>query len=408
MKKEEEKFDVTMGAHDGAEVCELVGLYLQGLLGEKYNKNDFGLYRDDGLAVFKNVSGTQSERIKKDFKRILKENHLNIEISCNMKIVNYLDVTLNLNDGSYRPYHKPNDELMYIHSESNHPPAIIKQLPLSIQARLRTLSSSKEIFDEDVRPYQEALKRSGYKHTLKYEDDSGGKIHQKRNRKREVIWFNPPYSKSVKTNVGKHFLMLLDKHFPKHHKLRKIFNRNTVKISYSCMPSMKAVANRHNKKVLKNRSNEEDPEPVKTCSCPRNTECPFDNVCLEKDVQYSAEITSDLPNYGTKVYKGICATTWKERHGNHTKSFNHEKYETETALSEEVWRIKRLGGQFNIKWHKDESHPSYKPETKRCSLCDNEKLAIALYEGDNLLNLRNEIISRCMHRFKYKLENVTF
>ena len=88
-----------------------------------------------------------------------------------MKIVNYLDVTLNLNDGSYRPYHKPNDELMYIHSESNHPPAIIKQLPLSIQARLRTLSSSKEIFDEDVRPYQEALKRSGYKHTLKYEDD---------------------------------------------------------------------------------------------------------------------------------------------------------------------------------------------------------------------------------------------
>ena len=327
---------------------------------------------------------------------------------CNMKTVNYLDVTLNLNDGSYRPYHKPNDELMYIHSESNHPPAIIKQLPLSIEARLRTLSSSKEIFDEDVKPYQEALKNSGYKYKLKYEDDSGEKEHQKRNRKREVIWFNPPYSKSVKTNVGKCFLKLLDKHFPKHNKLSKIFNRNTVKISYSCMPSMKAVTNRHNKKVLKSRSNEEDLEPVQKCSCPRNTECPFDNACLEKDVQYTAVITSNLPNYGSKVYKGICSTAWKDRHGNHTLSFNHEKYETATALSEEVWRIKRLGGQFTIKWYKEASHPSYKPETKRCSLCANEKLAIALYEGDNLLNLRNEIISRCIHRYKYKLKNFEF
>ena len=409
VKKEEENFDVTMGAYDGAEVCELVGIYLQSLLAERYNKNDFGLYRDDGLAVFRNVSGTQSEQIKKDFQRIFKENHLNIEISCNRTIVDYLDATLNLNDGSHRPFHKPNDELLYIHSESNHPPAIIKQLPLSIEARLRTLSSSKEIFDEAAKPYQDALERSGYKHILRYEDDSGGKKDKKRNRKRRIIWFNPPYSKSVATNVGKYFLKLIQKHFPKHHKYHKLFNKNNIKVSYSCLPSIKASLNKHNKKILKKVSGEDNiDEPVKTCSCPRNTECPLDNCCFESDMQYSAELTSNLPNYGKKIYKGICATTWKERFGNHKKAFNHERYEGDSELSKEVWKIKRAGADFQIKWSKEAIHQSYRPETKRCRLCDNEKLVIALYEGNNLLNKRNEIISRCRHRLKYKLKSLIF
>ena len=298
---------------------------------------------------------------------------------------------------------------MYIHSESNHPPSIIKQLPLSIEARLRTLSSSKEIFDEAVKPYQEALDRSGYKHILKYEDDHEGKRHQKRNRKRNIIWFNPPYSKSVATNVGKHFLKLIEKHFPKHQKLSKIFNRNTVKVSYSCLPSVKASLNKHNKKILKNGNRDTNSyEPVKTCSCPMNVACPLDNCCFESDMQYSAELTSNLPNYGTKVYKGICSTTWKERFGNHKKSFNHERYEGESELSKEVWRIKRAGGEFHIKWSKEKNHQSYRPESKRCNLCHSEKLVIALYEDNNLLNQRNEIISRCRHRLKYKLKNLMF
>ena len=144
---------------------------------------------------------------------------------------------------------------------------------------------------------------------------------------------------------------------------------------------------------------------AKTCSCPRNNECPFNGICLDKNVQYCAELTSDLPNYGIKIYKGICATTFKERLGNHKLAFNHECYEANCELAKEVWRIKRKGGNFFIKWYKERNHPSYKPETKRCSLCDNEKLAIALYEGNNLLNKRNEIISRCVHRHKYKLKN---
>ena len=85
-----------------------------------------------------------------------------------MKIVNSLDVTLNLNDGTYRPYHKPNDEIMYIRSESNHPPTIIKQLPSAIESRLRNISSPKDIFNESAKVYQDELTKSGVKHELTY------------------------------------------------------------------------------------------------------------------------------------------------------------------------------------------------------------------------------------------------
>ena len=87
---------------------------------------DIGLYRDDDLAVFKNKGGPQAVRIKKDFQKIFRENDLNIVIKCNLKIVDYLDVTLNLLNNTYKPFSKPNNEINYIHKESNQPPSIIK------------------------------------------------------------------------------------------------------------------------------------------------------------------------------------------------------------------------------------------------------------------------------------------
>ena len=70
------------------------------LIGNKYNPNKFGLHRDDGLAVFKNASGTQSEKNKTTFQKMFTNKALDIIISCNVKIANYLDFSLNLNDGS--------------------------------------------------------------------------------------------------------------------------------------------------------------------------------------------------------------------------------------------------------------------------------------------------------------------
>ena len=61
-----------MGAFNGAEVCEAVGNFLLYQLSKNYNKKDIGLYRDDGLAIFKNVSGSKAEKTKKIYKNCLK------------------------------------------------------------------------------------------------------------------------------------------------------------------------------------------------------------------------------------------------------------------------------------------------------------------------------------------------
>ena len=150
------------------------------LIGNKYNPNNIGLYRDDGLAVFKNTSGPQSEKIKKTFQKMFKNKGLDIIINCNMKIVNYLDVTLNLNDGSYRPYKKPNDETNYIHVNSDHPPSILKQLPVSIQKWLSSLSSSKEMFKETTPYYEQYLSNCGYKEKLNYRDPTSPNLITKK------------------------------------------------------------------------------------------------------------------------------------------------------------------------------------------------------------------------------------
>ena len=103
-----------MGTYDGVEVCELVGSLLLYQLSNKYNKMCFGLHRDDGLAVLKNKSGPQAESIKKDFQKNFQRNDLNIVIKCNLKIVNYLDVTVNLVNNTYKHFSKPKNEIIYI------------------------------------------------------------------------------------------------------------------------------------------------------------------------------------------------------------------------------------------------------------------------------------------------------
>ena len=148
---------------------------------------------------------------------------------------------------AYRPFNKANNEINYIHKQSNHPPSIIKQLPLSVERRLSKLSSNEKIFNDSIPIYQEALIKAGYNHKLTYQKHDQKKDNPQQ-RKRQIIWFNPPYSKNVTTKVGKFFLSLIDKHFPPHHKLHKLFNLNNVKISYSCLPNIKSLINGYNKK----------------------------------------------------------------------------------------------------------------------------------------------------------------
>ena len=204
-------FDLTVGAYEGAEVSELAGSFLLCALSLKYNKASIGLYRDDRLAVFRNINGSHSEKIKKE-----------------KEVVDFLRVTLNLTDYTYKPYPKPNDEICYIHKESNHSPSITKQLPVSIETRLSKISWNEKVFSESVSIYQEALNKSGHNHKLKFQKISTNNT-QRRQRKSNIIWFNRQFSKSIVAKIGTTFLRLIKKRFSLHHKPHKLFDRNNVK-----------------------------------------------------------------------------------------------------------------------------------------------------------------------------------
>ena len=119
------------------------------------------------------------------------------------------------------PYRKPNNDPLYIDSRSSHPPCIMKQQPDQlISVRVPCLRFNMKL------SYSERHKATP--------------TQSKTTRKRNIIWFSPPYSKNIKTNVAQKFLRLIGKYFPKSSKLHKIFNRNSNKVSYSCMPNVKS------------------------------------------------------------------------------------------------------------------------------------------------------------------------
>ena len=63
------------------------------------------------------------------------------------------------------------------------------------------------MLENNITIYEDPLKTSGFNESLHYVDeelnDANGEKKQK--RKRKIIWFNPPYSMDVKSNVGETF-----------------------------------------------------------------------------------------------------------------------------------------------------------------------------------------------------------
>ena len=108
-KGENPTFDVTMGSYDGAETCDLVGLYMLNKLSRILKSTNIGLYRDDGLAVVENANGPMMDRIRKDIIKTFKEENLTITIDTNLSVTEFLDVSFDLVSGKYFPYRKPND-----------------------------------------------------------------------------------------------------------------------------------------------------------------------------------------------------------------------------------------------------------------------------------------------------------
>ena len=402
-KKGDTTFDVAMGSFDGAETCELVGSFLLSQL--QHIDINIGLYRDDGLAI-SNASPRDTENIKKEICRVFNHNGLRITIEANKQIINFLDVTFNLNNNTYQPFTKPNTTLQYVHRDSNHPPITTKNIPAGINKRLSSLSSDKASFDQATPPYQKALDENGYKYTLHYEPATTTK--RKNRQRNNILWYNPPFSKNVSTSIGHRFLALIDKHFPRDHQLRKIFNRNTIKISYSCMNNTKQIIDNHNKRILNSTEHTDDTASNtivnKTCNCRQKNTCPLNGNCLQSSVIYQATVKRN-DNNTSETYIGLTENDFKTRYRNHTASFRHAKHKNSTELSKHIWTLKDSNIDHSISWRIISSSSAYNSSSKRCNLCLKEKFFIICRPELSTLNKRNELVSSCRHRNKALLRN---
>ena len=199
-----------------------------------------------------------------------------IQIASNLRIVDFLDVTLNLNNGTFKPFSKNDSAPRYINISSNNPRPVLRHIPNAVNQRINKLSSGRKIFKENKSRYDDALKDSGFQGRLEYltpvdlnsraRNNNGGtrtplkvgeiinnSSHGNRrgkNRNKKVVWFNPPFCKLTNINIGRYFLHQLEKHFNRDNPLSRIFNRNTVKISYSCPKNMYNILSNHNRRLL--------------------------------------------------------------------------------------------------------------------------------------------------------------
>ena len=396
-------FDVTMGSFDGAETCELVGLFLLYKIIGFIPIEKVGLYRDDGLIILDNPDGPSVERIRKKLHAVFQAEGLKITIENPSTVVNFLDVTFNSTDGSYRPFRKDSSITEYVNRHSNHPPQIIKRIPEIVQQRLITISSSREIFEESKCFYEECLRKSGYTSVnLEYKPPADTKQRNKRTRTRNILWYNPPWSENVATNIGKKFFNLIEKHFPNGHRYRKFINRNCVKLSYSCMENMRSIITKHNVSLLKKYNTPPPSTNERLCNCRKNTECPLNGECLTKSLVYEATLKT---NEDAFTYIGLTGDTFKSRYTAHKSSFTHEKYRTSTALSQKIWELKESNINYTLSWSILKKSHSYKGGGRgKCDLCLTEKLEIlkrARLKG--CLNSRTELLSKCRHQRKFTL-----
>ena len=184
----------------------------------------------------------------------------------------------------------------------------MKQFPNAVNQRINRLSSCKRIFDESKSMYDEALKNNGFQGRLEYvnpvNSDSKGRSNSGgthalvkggdtnynhsnkwgRNRNRRIICFNPPFCKSTNINISKYFLNLRDRHYYRDNPLRKNFNWNTVRISYSCTKNMHSILNNHNRRLLDELNRNSEGPDVASFNCRNKGVCPLGGRCKWKNV----------------------------------------------------------------------------------------------------------------------------
>ena len=119
---------------------------------------------------------------------------------------------------------------------------------------------------------------------------------------------------------------MIENYFPWNHKLRKLFNKNNLKLSLSCPPNIKQISNGHNKTILTQNMHTQEKNTPKPCNCREPEKWPSKGQHLVKEVLYQASTTTAE---STEMDIGLTATELKTRWQNHPMS---RKYCTKPAL----------------------------------------------------------------------------
>ena len=225
-------------------------------------------------------------------------------------------MNFNISNGEYKPYLKPNNIPVYVNITSNHPPLVLKQIPLGAESRLNAISCNEEVFNKAAIPYQEALEKAGHEYKLKWVQKTQKKQQKNKPRVRKVTWYNPPYNTMAKENIGIAFKKAIKKHIPKGHPLYTVINEHVTKLSYSIMPNKASKIGAHNNKTEGQNQNS---EKARLCSFPNTKgkkpfKWPFKNKCLEQGIIYQA--TNSNFNY-----IGLTKGNLKDRISKHENSF---------------------------------------------------------------------------------------
>ena len=241
---------------------------------------------------------------------------------------------------------------------------------------------------------------SGHDFTFKYDPNAGNRP-KPRNRGRKRTYFNPPYSLNVSTNIGAKFLRIIDECFPKEHILYKIINRNTIKVSYRCMPNMGHLLSTHNSKISKLK---DQPDPPPRCSCRGGpASCPLGGGCEVKEVVYCAKVTQ-LDSNTVDFYTGLTGGSFKGRYNQHQHDFRHQAKEHSTCLSKHIWGLKREDTPYTVDWKILSRGKVFNPVTQKCRLCLKEKFFIMFHPETATLNDRSELYNTCRHRLSKLLK----
>ena len=186
------------------------------------------------------------------------------------------------------------------------------------------------------------------------------------------------------------FLSLINKYFPASNKLHKVFNHNTVKVSYSCMGNMKSAINQHNMQILPKKDQPSNSAERK-CDCKNSYNCPLQGNCLAFNIVYKAEIsTSDNEK---KIYIGMTSNSFKKRYRNHQKSFINKEYKNETEPSKFIWGLKLKKRHFTLSWSNLSCASAYQSGASKLKLCLEGKLQLIIANKKTLLNKRQDCIN---------------